>query len=362
MHSSSKHLPPVHIHRQPVITKLNTLSYLKCGNESRELFAYVIRQDVGQGQPFIFIYSLMLFTFSEINGANICLLIIFHLGTYWQGSLEDHGSLVAAVKQVDIVISCVGVQISDQLRIIDAIKQVGTIKVSPSILDLELELGGDLKYLMINILVVHRFLPSKFENDVYRVQAVEPAKGLFGLKVQIRRAVEAAGIPYTYVSSNTFAGYFLANLVQPGLTAPPRDKVVIYGDGNAKAVMTEEEDIATYTIKAVDDPRTLNKTLYLRPSANTKSQNELVALWEHKIGKALEKVILPEEQLLQQIQDTQFPNNIVLSIVHDIFARGDQCNFEIGENGVEGSQLYPEVNYTIVDEYLNKFVSHVNAL
>eukprot|EP01018_Ginkgo_biloba_P040938 Gb_21480 [translate_table: standard] len=217
----------------------------------------------------------------------------------------------------------------DQLRIIDAIKQVGTIK---------------------------RFLPSEFGNDVDRVQAVEPAKGLFGLKVQIRRAVEAAGIPYTYVSSNTFAGYFLANLVQPGLTAPPRDKVVIYGDGNAKAVMMEEEDIATYTIKAADDPRTLNKTLYLRPSANTKSQNELVALWEHKIGKALEKVILPEEQLLQQIQDTPFPNNIILSIVHDIFARGDQCNFEIGENGVEGSQLYPEVNYTTVDEYLNKFV------
>eukprot|EP01018_Ginkgo_biloba_P008027 Gb_17141 [translate_table: standard] len=186
------------------------------------------------------------------------------------GSLEDHGSLVAAVKQVNIVISCVGVQISDQLRIIDAIKQVGTIK---------------------------RFLPSKFGNDVYRVQAVEPAKGLFG--------------------------YFLANLVQPGLTAPPRDKVVIYGDGNAKAVMMEEEDIATYTIKAADDPRTLNKTLYLRPSANTKSHNELVALWEHKIGKALEKVILPEEQLLQQIQDTPFPNNIVLSIVHDIFSRGD---------------------------------------
>eukprot|EP01018_Ginkgo_biloba_P024787 Gb_12833 [translate_table: standard] len=218
-----------------------------------------------------------------------------------QGSLEDHGSLVAAVKQVDIVISCVGVQISDQLRIIDAIKQVGTIKI------------------------------STFEIQKRYVQgpSSRTCEGLFG--------------------------YFLANLVQPGLTAPPRDKVVIYGDGNAKAVMMKEEDIATYTIKAVDDPRTLNKTLYLRRSANTKSQNELVALWEHKIGKALEKVILPEEQL-QQIQDTPFPNNIVLSIVHDIFARGDQCNFEIGENGVEGSQLYLEVNYTTVDEYFNKFV------
>lgn len=67
-----------------------------------------------------------------------------------------------------------------------------------------------------------------------RVHAVEPAKSAFAIKAQIRRAVEAAGIPYTYVSSNFFAGYFLPSLSQPGATAPPRDKVVILGDGNPK--------------------------------------------------------------------------------------------------------------------------------
>eukprot|EP01018_Ginkgo_biloba_P023126 Gb_31879 [translate_table: standard] len=246
------------------------------------------------------------------------------------GSMEDYESLVAAVKQVDIVISCVaGAQIIDQLKLIDAVKQVGTIK---------------------------RFLPSEFGIDADRAEPVEPAKGVLGLKVQIRRAVEAAGIPYTYVSSNGFAGYFLDNLLQLGLSAPPRDKVVIYGDGNAKAVLMEEEDIGTYTVKAADDPRTLNKTLYLRPTPNIKSQNELVALWEQKIGKTLDKVIVPEDQLLKQIEETSFPNNLLMSILHDVFVRGDQCNFDIGEYGVEGSQLYPEVNYTTVDQYLNKFV------
>ena len=67
-----------------------------------------------------------------------------------------------------------------------------------------------------------------------RVHAVEPAKSAFNIKVQIRRAVEAAGIPYTYVSANFFAGYFLPSLSQPGATTPPRDKVVILGDGNPK--------------------------------------------------------------------------------------------------------------------------------
>ena len=67
-----------------------------------------------------------------------------------------------------------------------------------------------------------------------RVNAVEPAKSAFAVKVQIRRAIEAEGIPYTFVVSNCFAGYFLPTLVQPGASAPPRDKVIILGDGTPK--------------------------------------------------------------------------------------------------------------------------------
>lgn len=63
---------------------------------------------------------------------------------------------------------------------------------------------------------------------------VEPAKSFFESKVQIRRAIEAEGIPHTYVTSNCFAGYFLPRLAQPDVTSPPRDKVIAFGDGNAK--------------------------------------------------------------------------------------------------------------------------------
>lgn len=86
----------------------------------------------------------------------------------------------------------------------------------------------------IGWVVFQRFYPSEFGNDVDRVHAVDPAKTAFASKAQIRRAVEAEGIPFTYVSSNYFAGYFLPTLAQPGVTAPPRDKVVIPGDGNTK--------------------------------------------------------------------------------------------------------------------------------
>ena len=67
------------------------------------------------------------------------------------------------------------------------------------------------------------------------------------------------------------------------------------------AVFMTEEDVGIFTIKAVDDERTLNKTLHFRPPLNTLSFNELVALWERKIGKTLQKVYIQEDQLLKLI-------------------------------------------------------------
>ncbi|XP_059653795.1 phenylcoumaran benzylic ether reductase Betv6 [Cornus florida] len=251
--------------------------------------------------------------------------------TLIHGDLYDHESLVKAIKQVDVVISTVGHgQLADQVNLIAAIKEAGNVK---------------------------RFFPSEFGNDVDRVNAVEPAKTAFAIKAQVRRAVEAAGIPYTYVSSNFFAGYFLPTLSQPGATAPPRDKAVILGDGNPKAIFNKEDDIGTYTIKAVDDPRTLNKILYIRPPGNIYSFNDLVSLWEKKIGKTLERIYVPEEEVLKNILEAPIPVNVILSISHSVFVKGDQTNFEIEPSfGVEASELYPDVKYTSVDEYLNQFV------
>lgn len=67
-------------------------------------------------------------------------------------------------------------------------------------------------------------------------------------------------------------------------------------------IFMNEDDIGTYTIKAVDDPRTLNKILHLRPAQNTLSQNELIALWEKKTGKNFERVYVPDEDIIQMIE------------------------------------------------------------
>ncbi|KAI4327625.1 hypothetical protein L6164_020062 [Bauhinia variegata] len=250
--------------------------------------------------------------------------------TLLYGDLYDHESLVKAIKQVDVVISAVSQQVPDQVNILAAIKEAGNIK---------------------------RFLPSEFGFDVDRHHAVEPAGSVLDIKSKFRRTVEASGVPYTFVTSNAFAGYFLPTLGQQNVTAPPRDKVVILGDGNVKAIYVTEEDIGAYTIKAVDDPRTFNKILYLRPSANILTFNELVSLWEKKIGNTLEKIYVPEDQILKNIQDAPFPWNFLAAIAHSIHVKGDCTNFEIDPSfGVEASGLYPDVKYTTIDHYLNQFV------
>ena len=64
----------------------------------------------------------------------------------------------------------------------------------------------------------------------------------------------------------------------------------------------DEDDIAAYTIKSVDDPRTLNKTIYIRPQENILTQNEVIAKWEKLSGKVLEKVHIPADELLASMK------------------------------------------------------------
>ncbi|CAK9233052.1 unnamed protein product [Sphagnum jensenii] len=269
--------------------------------------------------------------------------------TILEGDIQDHESCVAALKQVDVVISTLGAaQIGDQLKLITAIKEVGHIT---------------------------RFIPSDFGNDPERSVKLKPTDVSFLDKIEIHNAIKAAGIPYTFVNSNCFASFILGSWVfryeslfsgswvfsfspSPGqheLKTLPRDKVTILGDGNAKAIYNSEEDIGTFTIKAVDDPRTLNKQLMIRPELNIKSMNEVVQLWENKIGHSLDKTYVPESEVLKQIEEMPFPNNFFLALSYSFLVKGEQY-FEPGPDDVEASELYPDIKYTTVDEFLNRYM------
>ncbi|KAK9052862.1 hypothetical protein SSX86_029492 [Deinandra increscens subsp. villosa] len=254
-----------------------------------------------------------------------------------EGSFSDHQSLVDAVKQVDVVICAMsGVQFRShnillQLKLVDAIKEAGNIK---------------------------RFLPSEFGIDPSRMDHAEAGKETFGDKMIIRKAIEDAKIPHTYISANLFGGYFVGNLSQldTGSLMPPRDRVTIYGDGNQKVVFMDEDDVATYTVKTVDDPRMLNKTLYLRPPENILTQNKLVEIWEKLTDKTLERVHLSAKDFLASMKGLDHAIQAAYARIYHIYYEGCVMNFEIGEGGEEASELYPEVRYTRVDDYLRRYL------
>ncbi|XP_027361229.1 isoflavone reductase homolog [Abrus precatorius] len=252
-----------------------------------------------------------------------------------EASISDHQSLVNAIKLVDVVICTMsGVHFRShhlllQLKLIEAIKAAGNIK---------------------------RFLPSEFGMDPALMgNALEPGRVTLEEKMTVRKAIEDANIPFTYVSANCFAGYFVGNLSQMGTLLPPRDKVLLYGDANVKAVFMDEDDVATYTIKTIDDPRTLNKTVYLRPPENILTQRELIQKWEKVSGKQLDKSTISAQDFLASMKGLDYASQVGVVHFYHIFYEGCLTNFKIGEGAEEASELYPEVKYTRMDEYMKVY-------
>ncbi|XP_073316316.1 leucoanthocyanidin reductase-like [Primulina huaijiensis] len=261
-----------------------------------------------------------------------------------QGATIIHGAInnqelmekILKEHKIDIVISAVGgANILDQLILIRAIQAVGTIK---------------------------RFLPSEFGHDVARADPVEPGLSMYIEKRKVRRVVEDAGIPYTYICCNSIASWPYYDNTHPSEVSPPLDHFQIYGDGCVKAYFVAGPDIGKFTIKAAGDIRTLKKTLHFRPPCNYLNINELASLWEKKIGRNLPRITVSEDHILDAAKEKIIPQSVVASFTHDIFFKGCQINYAIdGPDEVEVTNLYPEEIFTTVDECFNGFITQMNS-
>ncbi|XP_062204529.1 isoflavone reductase homolog [Phragmites australis] len=293
----------------------------------------IVRASLAQGHP---TYVLMRPEIGlDIDKLQMLLSFKAQGARLLEASLDDHASLVAAVAQVDVVVSAMsGVHFRShnlllQHKLVEAIKEAGNVK---------------------------RFIPSEFGCDPSRMgHALEPGRVSFDEKMEIRRAIEEANIPHTYISANCFAAYFCPNLCQMRTLLPPKEKVCVYGDGNVKVIFVDEDDVGTYTIKCVDDPRTLNKTIYLRPRENILTQNEVIMNWEKLSGKILEKIHIPAEEFLASMKDMDFASQVGVGHYYHIFYEGCLTNFDI-EDGADATLLYPEVQYTCMEEYIKRYV------
>ncbi|XP_043719247.1 isoeugenol synthase 1-like [Telopea speciosissima] len=286
---------------------------------------YMVKASVSMGHP-TFVYVRPLSPTSSRSKQEMHQEFQSMGVTIFQGELDDHEKLVSIFKQVDVVISTLAVpQHLDQLKLINAMKEAGNIK---------------------------RFLPSEFGNEADRVgTTLPPFQKLLDNKKKIRRATEEAGIPYTYVAANSLAAYFIDLIVHPHDEL--KEEVTVFGNGEAKVVLNFEEDVSNYTIKASIDPRTLNKVIILRPPGNIISQLDLISLWEIKSTRKVIKVHFPEEEIVKLSQILPHPDNVRLSIVHNIFVKGEQMRYDLGEDDLEASKLYPDYEYMSIDRLLD---------
>ncbi|GER37841.1 eugenol synthase 1 [Striga asiatica] len=284
---------------------------------------HIVRASIKLGHP--------TYVFTRPNSSKIDTIDELHsIGAIIvKGEMEDHDKLVSILKEVDIVISVLAIpQILEQLKIIEAIKVAGNIK---------------------------RFLPSDFGVEEDRVAALPPFQAVLEKKKKIRRAIEDAKIPYTFVSANCFGSYFVNYLLHP---TEQKQEITVYGTGEAKVVMNYEEDIGILTIKVATDPRMCNRVVIYRPACNIITQLELIALWEKKTKRVFNRVHVPEEELVSLSETLPSPHNIPISILHAVFVKGVTINFDLEENEVEASAFYPELKLTTVDELLDIFISN----
>lgn len=82
-------------------------------------------------------------------------------------------------------------------------------------------------------MIWQRFFPSDFGCEEDRVNPLKPFQEFLDKKRKIRRAIEEAQIPYTFVAANCFASYFVNHLLHPH---GHDDHVVVYGSGHAKGI------------------------------------------------------------------------------------------------------------------------------
>ncbi|XP_058782694.1 eugenol synthase 1-like [Vicia villosa] len=285
---------------------------------------YMVKASISLGYP-TFVYTHPINAKTPSSKIQLCKEFKSLGVTLVEGEVE-HEQILKVIKQVDIVICTFPYpQVMEQLKIIDAIKVAGNIK---------------------------RFLPSDFGVEEDRIHPLPPFQAFLDKKIKIRREIEAAGIAYTFVSANCFGAYFVNFLLRP---YENNKDISVYGNGETKAILNYEEDVAMYTIKVANDPRAHNRIVVYRPSKNIITQNELILLWQKKSGQNFNKVFVPEEDIIKLSQNLPPPEDIPISIVHSIFVKGDM-NFELGEDDLEASKLYPDYNYMSVDQLLDKFL------
>jgi uncharacterized protein YbjT (DUF2867 family) len=251
-----------------------------------------------------------------------------------EGSLEDEASVDRVCEAVDAVISCIDAgpnHLLLQAALAHAAKKLGPLR---------------------------RIIPSQFGIDSRTYGEGRVTHG--DSKRELQQLFDSCCVPVTYVHANGFASAWAASLGQLGLVAPPKEQINVFGDGNVKLAMVAPEDIARYTVRALDDVRAENRHVAITPAENLLTQNELIALWESKTKIRLKRHTISARELDRAIMDLAHrPDKVqelsVTQLIRAVWIDG--LGGKRRPDVLELTDLYPDIPYQRVTSYLDWFIS-----
>ena len=65
---------------------------------------------------------------------------------------------------------------------------------------------------------------------------------------------------------------------------------------------------------------------------------------------------ISKEEFLAAMKEQDYAEQVGLTHYYHVCYEGCLTNFEIGDGGVEASKLYPEINYTTVEQYMHRYL------
>jgi uncharacterized protein YbjT (DUF2867 family) len=256
-----------------------------------------------------------------------------------EGRLEDVRILERACADADAIVSCIDHR-PDHLNLQSTLARIAAK-------------SGRIK----------RIIPSQFGMDsrVYADGRVDHGD----TKRTLQQEFDDCGVPISYVHINGLATFWAASLGQLGLKQPPHEQVDVYGAGNIKFSIVTPEDVARHAARALFDPQTANRHTLISPPENRLSQAELIAMWEGLTGAKLRRHTISAGELDERIaaasgQPGNFAALSFLQLIRAAWIDG------LGDGRrrpdvLELTELYPDLGYETVPQYLRRFTSAAQA-
>ena len=188
-----------------------------------------------------------------------------------EGDLNDADSLVAAMQNVDTIVSTVGgLQLMDQLKLIEAAKKVPSVK---------------------------RFLPSEYGGDC---SYFSPNELYYGAVIQIRKSLEESGLEYTYVIPGYF--YEFATSVRYGFDHE-KGELHLSGTGHEVVALTDIPDVGKFVSEILLDPYSRNQKIFIQGERTT--FHSIIKTFEQVSGKQLKVTYYSAEDMKKQEEEAE---------------------------------------------------------